>query len=117
MPNHANKASLPGTVKSLRRLLSVTAAVGCCTLAPVAAAQDFGKIFTTPDEREYLDYLRQDFVTRRQMATFNIQEDVIPEIPQQPETDAEPGGLTAAGRARPHACLGIQVVPVGTLGD
>ena len=47
-----------------------------------AQAQDIGSLFTSPEEREYLDYLRQDFVTRSQLATFNINEDVIPDIPE-----------------------------------
>jgi len=55
-------------------------------------AQEFGTLFTSPEEREYLDYLREDFVIRSQLATFNIDEDVIPDIPEADiivETDIE----------------------------
>lgn len=58
-----------------------------------ARAQDIGTLFTSPEEREYMDYLRQDFVIRSQMATFNIEEDVIPDIPpesQQVVAEAPP---------------------------
>jgi hypothetical protein len=53
------------------------------TVVPATSqAQEFGILFTSPEEREYLDYLRQDFVSRSQLATFNIDEDVIPDIPE-----------------------------------
>jgi hypothetical protein len=44
-------------------------------------AQDFGTLFTSPDEREYLDYLRAELVRTRQLESFDIEEDFIPEIP------------------------------------
>ena len=53
-----------------------------------AQESKLGTLFTSPEEREYLDYLRKDFVTRSELATFNIQEDVIPDIPV---TEEEPG--------------------------
>ena len=62
---------------------------GCCLAVCAAAAimvapvqaQNYGTLFTTPDEREYLDYLREEFVRTSQLESFNIQEDFIPEIP------------------------------------
>lgn len=67
----------------------------CCSCLLLACASfatqaqqpvAFGKVFTSPEEREYLDYLREEFVRNSQSATFNIEEDVIPDIPVQEET-------------------------------
>lgn len=58
----------------------------CISIAIITApaqAQEFGTLFTTPEEREYLDYLRDEFVRRSEQTTFNINEDVIPEIPDE----------------------------------
>ncbi len=57
-------------------------------------AQTFGKVFTSQEEREYLDYLRDDFVTRSQLRTFNIDEDVIPDIPDAVVTEEAPVVVT-----------------------
>lgn len=63
--------------------------------APVMAQErPFGTLFTTPDERDYLDYLRQDFVNKSQSASFNIEEDVIPEIPVVEDPEPEPEEVT-----------------------
>jgi len=40
-----------------------------------------GKIFTSPEQRQYLDYLRQDFLAKNRQKNFNIEESQIPDIP------------------------------------
>jgi len=56
----------------------------------MAPAQEMGILFTEPEEREYLDFLRDEFVRNSQLATFDIDEDVIPDIPIVEETEAAP---------------------------
>lgn len=52
-------------------------------LAPMAGqSQSLGTLFTTPEERAYLDYLREDFLARTAEAGFNIDENAVPEIPE-----------------------------------
>jgi len=41
-------------------------------------AQGFSTLFTTPAEREYLDFLRQDFLRQNPQEDFNIDEDIPP---------------------------------------
>lgn len=79
---------------ALCALLAATAMGSSAQQAPQNPIQDIGTLFTTPDEREYLDFLRRDFVTRSQLATFNIQEDVIPDIPVPAETESEAPEVT-----------------------
>lgn len=58
-----------------------------------ALGQEFGTLFTSPEEREYLDFLREENLRLSQQNTFNIQEDIIPEIPvveEEEEVDAGP---------------------------
>lgn len=43
-------------------------------------AQEVGTFFTTPEERAYLDFLRQEFLLNNQADDFNIDE-VVPVIP------------------------------------
>lgn len=43
-------------------------------------AQEVGTFFTTPEERAYLDFLRQEFLLNNQANDFNIDE-VVPVIP------------------------------------
>jgi hypothetical protein len=48
-----------------------------------------GKIFTSPEQRQYLDKLRKDFLAKNQQKNFNIEESLIPEIPDNtPNTPA-----------------------------
>lgn len=56
----------------------------------MAPAQEMGILFTEPEEREYLDFLRNEFVRDSQLATFDIDEDVIPDIPIVEEEQAAP---------------------------
>lgn len=51
-------------------------------LANPGQAQINGALFTLPEERVYLDYLRQDFLLRTQDAGFNIEVVEIPEVPE-----------------------------------
>ena len=46
-----------------------------------ASAQEIGTLFTSPQERQYLDYLREENLRQSRANTFNIQEDIIPDIP------------------------------------
>lgn len=50
-------------------------------LAADAQAQLEGTLFTQPNEREYLDYLRQEFLRNNAERGFDIQEVAIPEVP------------------------------------
>lgn len=59
--------------------------VVACVVAPSAVAQQFGTLFTTPEEREYLDYLRDDFLERTAEAGFDIDDDAVPDIPVDEE--------------------------------
>lgn len=58
-------------------------------LAPQALGQQLGTLFTTAEEREYLDYLREDFLARTAEAGFDIDDDAVPEIPEDEETVEE----------------------------
>lgn len=60
----------------------------------VANGAEFtGTLFTSPEQREYLDYLRREFLARSAERGFDIDEAEIPEIP----TDA-PDSLVAPTR-------------------
>jgi hypothetical protein len=57
----------------------------CCAMALLtveAHAQLEGTLFTQPDEREYLDYLRQEFLRTNAVDDFDIEDAAIPEIPE-----------------------------------
>lgn len=67
--------------------------LACSTMASMpAVAQLTGTIFTSPEQREYLDYLRQEFLASSKERGFDIDEADIPDIP-----DAVPGVEEAAG--------------------
>ncbi len=71
----------------LQLFKAITLILGISFFPLTAHAQVFGKVFTSPEERDYLDYLRDDFVARSQLATFDIDEDVIPDIPDAVVTE------------------------------
>lgn len=52
-------------------------------------AQFQGKIFTTPEERAYLDALRQDFLKKTQEQGFDIDEAGPPPLPETAEEQTE----------------------------
>jgi hypothetical protein len=60
-----------------------------------ALAQLQGTLFTSPEQRAYLDYLRQDFLARSRERGFDITQSEIPEIPTQ-EAAAATGPATYA---------------------
>jgi hypothetical protein len=61
-------------------------------------AQLEGTLFTQPDEREYLDYLREEFRRTSTEEGFNIEESAIPEIPDsQVVTPTGPVEFTFGG--------------------
>lgn len=83
---------MPISTLSIVRNSVCKAAFLACLLVSSAQAQNessFGTLFTTPEEREYLDYLRDEFVSRNQSDNFDIQEDVIPDIPVQEDAPAQ----------------------------
>lgn len=55
--------------------------LGALTCSSQSFSQDFGKLFTAPEERAYLDYLREDFLTRSAELGFDIADDAVPDIP------------------------------------
>src|SRR5690606_13101568 len=61
----------------------------CLAVASPGQAQSQleGTLFTGPEERELLDYLREEFVRNSANAGFNIEE-AIPEIPEQEPVQA-----------------------------
>lgn len=48
-----------------------------------AFSQDFGKLFTTPEERGYLDGLRENFLQRSKLEGFNIGEEARPWLEEE----------------------------------
>jgi|GEM_PF-2489791 len=55
-----------------------------------AQSSSLGLLFTTPQERAYLDYLREDFLQRTASQGFDIQTEEIPEIEApEPEQNVE----------------------------
>lgn len=60
-----------------------------------------GTLFTSAEQRTYLDYLRQDFLLRNQQEGFNIDDTQIPEIPTDgPAGPAAPTEYTLDGILR-----------------
>lgn len=58
-------------------------------------------LFTSPEQREYLDYLREDFMLKNQQNGFNIEENQIPEIPTDgPIGPVGPAEYTLSGIMR-----------------
>lgn len=80
---------MTGTVHG--RLLVMCA--GLLLGAGPAHAQMEGTLFTQPNEREFLDRLRRDFLANSQDAGFNVQEVVIPELAEEAAA-AEAGPVT-----------------------
>jgi hypothetical protein len=60
-------------------------------LAANARAQLEGTLFTEPEERAYLDYLRGEFLRNNAEGDFDIEEADIPEIPEAVVATAETG--------------------------
>ncbi|MEY4641596.1 MAG: hypothetical protein RLZZ227_1590 [Pseudomonadota bacterium] len=66
-------------------------------LATEASAQLAGTLFTEPEEREYLDYLRAEFLRNNKEAGFDIEE-VIPVVPDdQAAVETGPQEFTFGG--------------------
>lgn len=65
----------------LRRILPLMLGMSLAIPAIPASGQGIGTLFTSPQERQYLDYLREENLRQSRASTFNIQEDVIPDIP------------------------------------
>lgn len=65
-------------MKALLRILAGAALLGT---SPGAHAQLEGTLFTQPEERAYLDYLRDEFLRNNAERGFDIEEAAIPVIP------------------------------------
>lgn len=52
-----------------------------------ATSQNFGKLFTTPEERQYLDGLRKKFLERSELDGFNIRQDTLPLLEEDSDED------------------------------
>lgn len=74
----------------MTKLLACIRIATCITMVPIAVparAQLEGTLFTEPEERVYLDYLREEFLRNSATRDFNIEDAEVPEIPDtQPET-------------------------------
>lgn len=73
--------------------LRLTACCFALLLAANARAQLEGTLFTEPEEREYLDFLREEFLRNNAAADFNIEEADIPDIPQAVAAAEEAGPI------------------------
>ena len=58
-------------------------------ITPFCYAQELGKLFTSAEQRQYLDYLREDYIASSTETGFNIDEPQIPEIPLVEEIEQE----------------------------
>lgn len=71
----------------------------CLAPAPLHAQLE-GTLFTSPDQRAYMDFLRQEFLASSQDAGFNIEVPEIPEVPVEGTEEtgpAEPVEFTFGG--------------------
>lgn len=78
----------------MNKIVAYVRMAACCSMALLtveARAQLEGTLFTQPDEREYLDYLRQEFMRANAAEDFDIEDVVIPEIPED-VVAVEPAG-------------------------
>lgn len=68
----------------MKRHLPITALILSCGIiaSTPATAQLTGTLFTSPEQREYLDYLREEFLASSSERGFDIDEAEIPEIPE-----------------------------------
>jgi len=69
----------------LLRSLLLPAMLLCMVMGEPAHAQVQGTLFTSPEQRAYMDFLRQEFLSRSTNAGFDIE---VPEIPEFAATDA-----------------------------
>ena len=68
----------------MKKLATYVRLAFCCALALPATdarAQLEGTLFTKPEERAYLDYLRAELLRNNAEDEFNIEEADIPEVP------------------------------------
>jgi hypothetical protein len=94
-------------MKLLRLYWTLIAQLAAFASSPVHA-QLTGTLFTTPEQRAYLDYLRQDFLARSRERGFDITEADIPDIPVQGEATETPGAPVV------HTLGGIVTLRDGT---
>ncbi|HWK55476.1 MAG TPA: hypothetical protein VNR18_13950 [Hyphomicrobiales bacterium] len=64
-----------------RRLCLLATALALPLPAALQAQELRGTLFTSPQQREYLDHLRSEFLARSQSGGFDIQEAEVPQIP------------------------------------
>src|SRR3990167_2299205 len=88
---------------SMQRLVlhaCIGALIGSLSLP--ALAQLRGTLFTSPEQRAYLDYLRQDFLAKSRERGFDIEEAEIPEIPTGAVQELAPEIYTLGGIMARH---------------
>lgn len=76
----------------LQPFLLLTALLGIAAGMPARAQKMEGTLFTSPEQRAYMDFLRQDFLTRSAEAGFDIQVPEIPDIPAEDGASEAPEG-------------------------
>jgi hypothetical protein len=64
-----------------RYLFQTSILIGLLLLSRSATAELNGFLFSSPEQRAYLDFLRQEFLARSEERGFNIMESEVPEIP------------------------------------
>jgi hypothetical protein len=65
----------------MKRHLVTLVCLMSAVLPGQSLAQLQGKLFTTPEQRAYLDALRQDFLANNRESGFDIEESAIPPLP------------------------------------
>ena len=90
-------------MRNSRLLKILVLAIGAAASLPELSAQETlqGTLFTNQEQRDYLDYLRRDFLAKSQEAGFNIEASDIPDIPVDGATSpAGPSEYTLGGIMR-----------------
>lgn len=67
----------------MRQLLCVLSWLLPALLPAASHAQLQGKLFTTPEQRAYLDALRRDFLSANSNSGFDIEESAMPPLPPE----------------------------------
>ena len=81
----------------MKIVIGLAAVCALALPAGVVHAQLTGALFTEPEEREYLDYLREEFLRNSAEAGFNIEETAIPDIPDGQAAPSGPVEFTFGG--------------------
>jgi|GEM_PF-2945367 hypothetical protein len=85
-----------------KRVLTSCIGMLLCMLSLPVPAQMRGTLFTSPEQRAYLDYLRQDFLAKSRERGFDIEEAEIPDIPDDAAQEQAPEIYTLGGIMARH---------------